>query len=194
MPGLGHASYGMLAYVFWHWPRAGVAAAEYEAAQRRFHTALAAAPPAGFTRSQSFALQGAPWAAAGGPAYEDWYLLDQSAGLDRLNHAAITASRQEPHDAAAALAAGGVAGLYTLRLGAALPAPTRAYWFAKPAGWSYAQLDDALRDLVAGGACVWMRYMVLGPTPEFCVHSAAPVRLPSDGVALELRSVWENRL
>ncbi len=182
----------MLAYVFWHWPRPGVSPAEYEATQRRFHAALAAAPSPGFTRSRSAALRGAPWAAQGGDAYEDWYLLDQSAALDPLNHAAITASRQTPHDAAAALAAGGAAGLYVLRAGTPLPAPGHATWFAKPRGMTYADLDATLRDAVAGGACLWMRYMVLGPTPEFCLQSAAPLRLPWDGVNLELRNAWER--
>jgi hypothetical protein len=194
MRGLDSAFYGMLAYVFWHWPRPGVSPAVYEATQRRFHSALAGAPPPGFIRSFSAALSGAPWAAQGGPAYEDWYLVDRSAALDPLNQAAITASRQAPHDAAAALAAGGAAGLYVLRAGTPLPAPRHATWFAKPRGMTYADLDATLRDVVAGGACLWMRYMVLGPTPEFCLQSAAPLNLPLDGVALELRSAWETRL
>jgi len=56
----------MLAYVFWHWKRADVAAAEYEARQREFHRALGGAPPVRFVRSYSHALTGAPWAANGG--------------------------------------------------------------------------------------------------------------------------------
>src|SRR5262245_52886820 len=103
----------LLAYVFWHWRRPTVTQSAYEAAQRRFHQALAAAPPEGFERSFSLALRGARWAAGGGEAYEDWYLVSGSAGLDPLNAAAISASRQAPHDAAAALAAGGTAGLYS---------------------------------------------------------------------------------
>ena len=38
----------MLAYVFWHWKAAGVAAGDYENRQRAFHAALAAEPPPGF--------------------------------------------------------------------------------------------------------------------------------------------------
>ena len=182
----------MLAYVFWHWRRHDVESAAYERAQRRFHAALAAAPAAGFLHSHSAALQGASWAAGGGAAYEDWYVVHASAALDSLNAAAISASRQAPHDAAAALAAGGTAGLYTLRAGDARTAPTHATWFAKPAGMSYPQLDRALRDVVAQGACVWMRYMVLGPTPEFCVHGGRAIELPSPlvGLGLTLRTVW----
>lgn len=182
----------MLAYVFWHWRRPDVESAAYESAQRRFHAALAAAPAEGFVHSHSAALQGATWAAGGGAAYEDWYAVHASAALDSLNLAAISASRQAPHDAAAALAAGGTAGLYTLRAGVALTAPAHATWFAKPAGMSYAQLDAALRDVVAQGACLWMRYMVLGPTPEFCVHSGGQIALrrPLEGLVLTLRPVW----
>src|ERR1700752_4970973 len=105
----------MLAYVFWHWRRPGGPAADYEALQRRFHAALGAAPPAGFLGSRSLAVMNAPWAAGGGEAYEDWYLVADSAALDPLNDAAISASRQAPHDAAAAAAAGGTAGLPRLR-------------------------------------------------------------------------------
>ncbi len=182
----------MLAYLFWHWSRDGVEAAQYETAQRRFHAALAAAPPPGFSHSHSAALRGAPWAAGGGAAYEDWYLVHTSAALDSLNQAAISASRQVPHDAAAALAAGGAAGLYTLRAGTAITAPSHAIWFAKPPGMSYAALDGALRAVVAAHACVWMRYMVLGPTPEFVVHGTGELKLPAplEGTSYKLRTVW----
>jgi len=169
----------MLAYVFWHWRKSDVAAELYEHAQRRFHKALAAAPSPGFTQSQSFALNGARWAANGGDAYEDWYVVDVSASLDPLNQAAVSASRSAPHDAAAAVAAGGAAGLYTLRAGSLATAPRFAAWFVKPAGMSYAALDAALKDVIAAErARLWMRYMVLGPTPEFCLQSATEPELP----------------
>lgn len=181
----------MLAYVFWHWPRPDMDVARYEAAQRAFHAALDAAPPAGFTRSHSAALNGAPWAAGGGAAYEDWYLLQKSAALDPLNQAAISGSRQQPHDAAAALAAGGAAGLYMLRAGEPVIPPAHATWFGKPSGMTYAALDHALRDVVAAGACVWMRYMVLGPTPEFVLHGGTgELPRPLTGIDVRLRTVW----
>ena len=183
----------MLAYVFWHWRRAGVAPAAYEALQRRFHAALEAAPPEGFLASRSVAIAGAPWAADGGEAYEDWYLVESSAALDPLNAAAVSASRQAPHDAAAAVAQGGTAGLYLLRLGAASDPPLAAAWFAKPAGMSYGSLYTALAPLVgAGGGALWGRQMTLGPTPEFCMHATSPVALPAPLVplALSCRPIW----
>jgi len=183
----------LLAYVFWHWRRPTVTASAYEAVQRRFHDALAAAPPEGFDRSFSLALSGAPWAAGGGEAYEDWYLVNGSAGLDPLNDAAITASRQAPHDAAAALAAGGTAGLYSLRLGRPGAPPLTAVWFGKPQGMTYPELFGALEPLVgAEGAVLWGRQMTLGPALEFCLHTTAPVRLPQQLVpsTFRCRTVW----
>ena len=182
----------MLAYVFWHWPRPEVAPDDYESVQRRFHTALATVPPPGFRRSWSVAVHGAPWTGAGA-AYEDWYLLDGSAALDPLNTAAVTASRQAPHDAAAALAANGTAGLYTVKLGAPVAPPQVATWFAKPTGMSYPELFSVLAPLVrTKGAVMWLRQMVLGPTPECCLHSERPLELPSQfaPLRLECRTVW----
>ncbi len=183
----------MLAYVFWHWARPGVGRPDYEATQRAFHDALADDPPRGYLRSLSLALTGAPWANAGWDAYEDWYLLHDSGALDRLNDAAISAGRQLPHDAAAAAAAGGTAALYALRLGTALDRPTHAYWFAKPDAVRYDELWNALGPLVRDGhGALWMRRMVLGPSPEFCLQAAGPVTLPSGYTPLHiaLRPVW----
>ena len=177
----------MLAYVFWHWRRPEVPVATYEALQRRFHAALEAAPPAGFRRSCSLAIAGAPWAAGGGEAYEDWYLVETSAALDPLNAAAVSAPRQDPHDAAAAAAAGGTAGLYRLRLGSADRPPRSASWFSKPAGMSYGALFAALEPLVhAEGAALWGRQMTLGPALEFCLHAARAVSLPAPLTAVTL--------
>jgi hypothetical protein len=185
----------MLAYVFWHWPLATVGERQYQDRQRHFHAALAAAPSSGFHRSCSHGIGGAPWAAEGGPAYEDWYLVDDSAALDRLNAAAISASRKAPHDAAAEVAAGGTAGLYTLRLGAAPGQPRFAAWFGKPEGMRYDELMALLRPLVDGGASLWMRFMVLGPTPEFCLQSDAAILLPDalGARGLVLRPVFPLR-
>lgn len=183
----------MLAYVFWHWRRPEVSAGDYEAAQRRVHAALAAVPPPGFRRSYCLGISKAAWAHGGADAYEDWYLLDGSAALDPLNAAAVSASRQGPHDAAAALAGGGTAGLYSARLGAVEAPPSVASWFAKPAGMSYPDLFAELAPVVrATGATLWGRQMTLGPAQEFCVHASAPASLPRPlaAVVIEYRQVW----
>jgi hypothetical protein len=87
----------LLAYVFWHVPRAGAAAREYESGYRAFHDAL---------------------------------------------RAAVTEARQRPHDAIAAMAGDGIAGLFGRR-------------------------------------------MMLGPTPEFCLHAPGPRELPYPATVLE---------
>lgn len=183
----------MIAYVFWHWKQPGVGAPEYERAQRAFHAAMAASPPAGFHWSQSFAISGCPWAAQGGEAYEDRYLVDDFPALTALESGAVSAPRQAAHDAAAAVAAGGAAGIYELKLGTPMHAPRQAAWFAKPAGVTYAALWTLLDPVVQQtGSAVWMRKMVLGPTPEFCLYSAGPLVLPAPlfPMTVPLRPVW----
>ena len=183
----------MLAYVFWHWKQTGIAAGEYENRQRAFHAALVSAPSSGFLGSLSVGLSGAPWAAGGGEAYEDWYLVQDFDALGLLNNAAISASRAAPHDAAAAFAAGGAGGLSGLRLGSAIRAPQYAHWFGKPDGMRYGELFAQLSPLVdqVKGA-LWMRQMVLGPAREFCLHAVAPVSLPAAFSVLPfpLRQAW----
>ena len=185
----------MLAYVFWHWRRPEIPRDEYERRQQAFHAALTASPSPGFVRSTSAAITGAPWANGGGDAYEDWYLVEGSAALDPLNDAAISAARERPHAEAAAVAAGGTAALYRLRGGRALARPTHATWFDKPADRGYARLAEELRPIVdGGGMALWCRQMVLGPSPEFCLHGDAPAALPDGYVPLwlPLAPVWSG--
>jgi hypothetical protein len=185
----------LLAYVFWHWRHPSADRAEYESAQQAFHHALAASPSDGFVRSFSHAITGAPWANDGDEAYEDWYLVRDSAALDPLDAAAITAGRKSAHDAAAALAAKGTAGLYQLRLGTAPTSPRSAQWFVKPAGMAYPQLFAAIEpSLGPVGGSLWMRKMTLGPATEFCVLAREPALLaPSFQMfAFQIRPVWSG--
>jgi len=182
-----------LAYVFWHWRQPSAERGAYESAQHAFQQALTASPSEGFVRSFSHAIAGAPWANQGGEAYEDWYLVRDSAALDPLDEAAITAGRKGAHAMAASLAAGGTAGLYQLKLGSAPSAPRSAQWFAKPAGMSYPQLFAGVEPALAPvGGSLWMRRMTLGPATEFCVLAREPAGLapPFQMFAFQLRSVW----
>jgi hypothetical protein len=182
-----------LAYTFWHWRRSSVPAAEYEGRQRGFHAALAAHPPDGFFQSISSSVTGAPWANSGGNAYQDRYILRDSAVLDVLEQAAISGMRQRPHDDAARVAEGGTAGLYQARIGRPITAPRHALWFAKPDGMSYDALFDQFRPLVREGENVlWMRQMVLGPSPEFCVESTNGFTIPPEfrPLSVALRPIW----
>jgi hypothetical protein len=186
----------VLAYTFWHWKRPDVSPETYEARQRDFQATLAAHPPDGFQQGTTVRLEGAPWAAEGRTAYEDWYLVRDMASLDSLNQAAVTAARQVPHDAVAQLAADGIAGLYRLRAGAPIFPPLLATWFHKPAGMSYPALFEALASVIeAAKAALWMRQMTLGPTPEFCLHSNGLVKLPPGftGSTLALTPIWTGK-
>jgi len=176
----------LLAYVFWHAPRADAATPEYESLHREFREALKASDIGGFRGARMFRLSSIPWL-DGRAGYEDWYLLEDSAALDALDRAAITEARQGPHDRVAALAAAGTAGLYDLRLGS-LIAPRVAYWLSKPDGMDYASFESSLAPLVAGGCCLWGRRMTLGPTPEFCLHAPAPREMPHAALGIDLEA------
>ena len=181
----------VLAYVFWHRP-AEPDAGEYVAALAGFQSALADARVPGFRGASVHAVPVLPWSEA--PGYEDWYLVDGSAALDPLDEAAISGARQAPHDAAAACAAWGTAGLYRLRLGApASDAHSHACWLAKPAGLRYPEFLERLAPAVEGaGAALWGRQMTLGPTPEFCLLSNREIAALPFPVALRVsrRRVW----
>jgi hypothetical protein len=171
-----------LAYVFWHWTDAPVA--PYLEAQRAFHAALAAHRPQGFRGSDSAEVTGAPWAPPG-RAFEDRYFVEDFAALGSLNASAVEGARKEPHDRAAARAAGGCAGLYLLRSGDAFgPETGAAAWISKPAGTPYATFLESLRpELGKRGVSLWQRQMVLGPTPEFCLRASSAPDLPGLTVA-----------
>jgi hypothetical protein len=181
----------VLAYVFWHRPRGHVAPAHYEAGLARFHAALAAHPPEGLRESLFARLDAAPWlGAADGPAYEDWYLVEDWTALGRLNDAAVHGPRRTPHDAVAAEAGAGIAGVYRRMLGAPRPAGAHATWFAKPDGLSYSELGADLDARLHGtDASLWQRQMTLGPTPEFCLLADAPVDLGAWRTVVTARQV-----
>jgi len=42
---------------------------------------------------------------------------------------------------------------------------------------------------------LWMRQLVLGPAPEFCLHAATTVRLAAElrPLVMPLRTVWPDR-
>ena len=183
----------MLAYVFWHWKRAEFAASEYENRQRAFHAALASASSSSFLGSFSAGISDLPWAAEGDGVYEDWYFVRDFAALGLLNESAVSASRSAPHDAAAAAAAGGTAGLYGLRRGTELHRPRYAHWFGKPDGMNYRELFARIEPVAEGAqGALWMRQMVLGPAREFCLHASVPVSLADEfnAFVVPLRPVW----
>jgi hypothetical protein len=178
----------LLAYVFWHVPRAGVAARVYEAAHREFHDVLWRSRVAGLLALRVHRLESVPWLEGQQPGYEDWHLLANSAALDRLNETAVTQARRLPHDRIAAMAASGTAGLYGLRAGALID-PAVAYWLSKPAGLCYASFDQSMTPFIDGGGCLWGRRMTLGPTPEFCLHAPEEMVPPQAAFAIRMETV-----
>jgi hypothetical protein len=161
----------LLAYVFWHVPARAVA--DYEERLRSFHESLRGE----FDRSTTFALPAVPWL-GGAPGYEDWYLVDDFAALGRLNEVAVTGARRQPHDAAAAAARAGIAGVMEHVAGSLFPErPGWAAWLGKPAGMAYADWHEELAGAL-GEASAWQRQMVLGPASEYCVLAGSERELP----------------
>ncbi|GMQ75913.1 MAG: hypothetical protein BMS9Abin01_1174 [Gammaproteobacteria bacterium] len=183
-----------LAYVFWHWIEVDTDVAAYEDALTAFQQALLDNAPPGYRRAAVFRHGPAPWLPGRGPHYVDWYVTDGSAALDPLNDAALSAACRAAHDAAAGRAAGGTAGLYRLRQGAARAAEVHcATWFSKPAGMSYEALDENLAERMHGAhAELWSRRMTLGPAPELCVLASSAIELPEafGAIGVPMQPVW----
>jgi len=183
----------LLAYVFWHSPRPGVVARDYEGAHQAFHDALWQSGCPGLRGVRVFALPLIPWLPLRPAGYEDWHFIDGSPALDTLNEAAVTSTRQVPHDRVAAMAADGIAGLYGLRAGSLIK-PSIACWLSKPAGMSYAEFEASLQPLTDHGCCLWGRRMTLGPTPEFCLHAPDEVTLPHVSQTVRLSERYSRGL
>ena len=183
----------MLAYVFWHWPQPVIARGAYEDHLREFQKTLAANKSSGFQQSVVFRIRGASWLNTSDEAYEEWYLLDDSAAMDPLNEAAVSGACEEPHNRVAREAADGIGGLYRLREGVEdLDQAKFATWLSKPAGVSYRNFYADLHSLTSQpGIALWGRQMTLGPTTEFCIHSQTPIELPPgyNGLTLNLHLI-----
>lgn len=174
----------MLAYVFWHWPKQGTSRAGYLSRLESFHSLLVGDPPRGYQGSRVFAVEGVPGVPQRGEMFEDWYFVDDFTALGTLNEAAVGAAILSTHDAAAELAAGGMAGIYRRRAsGISRETRSHAVWLSKPAGISHAGFITGFSPEVE----VWQRQMVLGPTPEYCAlvsSTSEAERIAGDTTAL----------
>ena len=185
----------MLAYVFWHWPQPAVDTQAYISKLSAFHETLNANKPEGFHHSTVFLINGSSWLGNQDSAFEDWYLLDDSAALDRLNLAAVTGKCEQPHHLVAKDAADGTAGLYRLRIGPSdLSNKRKAIWFSKPADRSYKDFFDRIESQRSQDTSLWQRQMTLGPTTEFCLLSEKDAELPMGLVGLDvtLQLIWSG--
>ena len=179
----------MLAYVFWHVPGRDITAADYEARLAAFHARLRAGAPPRLGPTAAVALGAIPWL-GGAAGYEDWYLVEDFAALGWLGEAAVSGARRAPHDAAAAAAHSGVAGIMGHVAGPLLPErPGWSAWLQKPAGVGYEPFHTELAAAVGGEASVWQRQLTLGPATEYCVIAGAPRALPWPAQAWTVRTV-----
>jgi hypothetical protein len=172
----------MLAYIFWHIPASSTDRKDYERLLIDFHQTLAAHPPPGFHTSFIFRTQNSPWIGNGAPAYEDWYIIENSSSLDPLNDFAVSGPRKAPHDLVASLASSGAAGLYRLKSGSieSMKHARHSLWFSKPA-ISYDAFFTQLRSQTESPqTTLWLRQMVLSAAPEFCLRSAMLQHLPQN--------------
>jgi len=175
----------MIAYLFWHTPRTGVDEVVYAAKLARFQEELEQLGPGASGLVQdpaAYRLDAVPWVPVARPVYLDVYPMDSTAQMELLNTAAVTGPLAQPHAEIAALYGSGAGSLYGLRAGS-VEAATDSYWFSKPAGMSYAELDSALAPLITTGVALLRRMMVLGPSPEFGLLSPQALTLPSPFVA-----------
>jgi hypothetical protein len=191
----------VLAYLFWHRPRDPAEAADYESALVAFHRSLARSRPAGVLASACYRIVEVPWLGPG-PAYEDWYVLEDYAALGVLNAAAVGRGHRSSHDAAARRSDTGAGALYALLEGEAgaeaLAQATLAVWVERPQEVHREALHAELATMLGDGmerwrGSLWRRQLVLGPAPEYClVGQEAPSgtrssRLPAGWSASILR-------
>jgi hypothetical protein len=162
----------LLAYLFFHRPETNADVRAYEDGLRRFHAALATAQLDGFAGSNTFRV---------GDRYCDWYLVEGSAVLDRLNEAAVSGARSALHASVAGLAADGAGKLLRLASGTYDDGPGYEVRFSKPRGMTYSELYSRLEPWTRQPrVSLWRRMMVLGPPPEFCMLAPDAQDMPHE--------------
>ena len=194
----------MLAYIFWHRPRSGSDAGEYEQAQLAFHRSLAHSRPVGLCGTALMRVPELPWPEPAGPGYEDWYVLEDFAALGVLGEAAVGRGHRSSHDHAARHFGSGAGGLYGLiegehqRQGGPQPGlgSTHATWVGRQPGTPVLSgRGGMIGELFGDGvdpahASVWRRQFVLGPAPEYCVLAD---EAPAGVAAGRLPAGWSAR-
>ena len=168
-----------IAYVFWHWPRPGTPTKTYEAELSAFQQALSPDKLPGLIETLSFRVGSLPWGPQQGNFYEDWYVVEDFATLGTLNDAATAGETREPHDSIARDYLKGAGGVFRLVSGDfKLREAKFATWVEKAIGPSYqSYYEEVARGVAGRRADLWRRQMVLGPSPQFCIHSEENLRM-----------------
>jgi hypothetical protein len=167
----------MLAYLFWHTPKAQAQQPEYEAALLGFAGALARSACEGVTAAGNFRISAVPWLdhRAG---YEDWVIVDGPAVLEDLNTAAVSGPVEAPHARVARMMEIGHGGLYYHLWGDRDPRDAgEAQWLTRPRGIEFRPVLRDMTDAAGQPVSVWRRFMVLGPGAEFVVLGNSPLDL-----------------
>jgi hypothetical protein len=188
----------ILGYAFWHRPRPGVSLRAYERRLLAFQSSLKRHPPDGLIDALSFREEASPWSRRRSTTYEDWYLVRDFQSLGTLNDAAVADPNRRPHDEVARDASDGAGGVYRLLGGdLRLQDALLATWIRKPPRTPYQTFLYGLAKLAGDVKTdLWQRQMVLGPAPEFCVHSESPLELPRGfrATAIRVRLLREAKL
>ncbi len=177
------SSFRPLAYVFWHWPRPEVSLDTYEKKLTAFLSSLLVKKTPEIIDALSFRIEkNAPWGPQGRAIYEDWYVVRDFSDLGGLNDVAIKGETGAAHDSIKEYYLKGTGGIFKSVQGE-LELHRAGYtaWIEKPRDLSYPSYYEKISKITEGSRSkLWRRQMVLGPTPQFCLHLEEPISLPDD--------------